>query len=258
MVERKPTERPGPAAARDQDERLARCSGADARALLAILEEELAPRHLVPLQRNPHFPREGVERVARERVWLQFQEVRRVFVRRADAPRAVAVTQVAYLFWRDLTSVAADPAVQPVVRRAAERRLIAVLDDMALGEKLPLSRIAPREIVRELRKTDDPRVLAQLLLNPRLVEEDVVFMARGERTAQPVLLLLARTPRWTVRHEVRLALLRNQSLPLAAALPLITPLSATEARDLMRRKNLPMSLSQAVAAHFAKARTPKR
>jgi hypothetical protein len=83
----------------------------------------------------------------------------------------------------------------------------------------------PDELAR-LASASDPRVVRNVLLNPRLTEGAVVRVAARRPVRPEVLAEIWRSPRWSARHEVRRALAFNPYLPpeLGARLvPLLRP-----------------------------------
>ncbi len=97
-----------------------------------------------------------------------------------------------------------------------------------------------------LRLEKDPRVVQGLLENPRITEDDVLFLVNQPRTPAPVLEQVARDPKWSSRREVRIALLRNGSTPLSLAVTFISNLSLTELRTLLSDPKVPLSIRRMI------------
>jgi len=147
---------------------------------------------------------------------------------------------VSHLWWRDLARVTDRAGLAPPLRRTAERLLGTRLQELALGEKISLARIASRGVVAALRRDGDPLVIRALLQNPRLIEGDVLAIASGTATPPYTLRTLAEDERWVARPAVRKALARNPETPRAVALRLIQGLSTTHLREVTRAPHVPV------------------
>lgn len=97
--------------------------------------------------------------------------------------------------------------------------------DRTLGERKGLARRPDRALLQRLLRVTDADVIRILLINPRLVESDVVWLAARRPNAERVLVEVARARRWRSLPQVRLALVQNPyTAPRIAVLqcPLLT------------------------------------
>lgn len=167
------------------------------------------------------LPAEALQDILRDRDARRYHAVRRALASHPRTPRSEALALVQTLFWRDLAHISADARVHAEVRRAADRDLLRRLPEMALAERVDLARTVGRGVLNALRFDADPRVITALLDNHFATEPDVV-QAAIRATAAEVLGAIAAHPRWSLRPEVRSALLGNPTLPVPAALALLT------------------------------------
>lgn len=96
--------------------------------------------------------------------------------------------------------------------------------DISAGERTAAARATNRLVLDRLLHDRDPRVVAALLDNPRIVERDVVHMAALRPTSPAVLEKIAAHPRWSGRYRVRKALAFNPSTPTPLARQLLPTL----------------------------------
>lgn len=205
----------------------------------ALDNPDLVSDHVVLALRNRSAPAAAIRRIARRHDWLRAYEVKRALVAHPNAPPAVARTYVHHLYWRDLAEVAADLRLHPALRRRAEELLGVRLGELAVGERIALARRVVRGLVAPLAALGEPRVLAALLANPRLVEGDVAHMARGAETPGEVLREIAEHPRWGERLAVRRALLENPRTPVHAALRILDRLPRVDLRRVATHAAIP-------------------
>ena len=173
-------------------------------------------KHIVKLLERQDLGEVFLRKLAQSQ-WMKHPRVQFYFVNHHQAPLSDAMNFVKFLFWRDLNLVLTNFRVATEVRHAAESMLIQRLPALATGEKITLARLAAGQVLKMLRLEKDPRVVQGLLENPRITEDDVLFLVNQPRTPAPVLEQVARDPKWSSRREVRIALLRNGSTPLSSA-----------------------------------------
>lgn len=206
---------------------------ADAAALARLIEErrdELDLPAARQVLRNPFVDAAAIERLAASRRLISSYEVRRGIASHPRAPRTLALRFVAGLYWADLVRLGVDTGLHPIVRRAADRRIVERLAGLAVGERIVIGRSASAAVLAVVRHDAQPRVLAAVLENPRLTEGLLLPLAAAERAQPRCLALLAADPRWGARPLLRSALCRNPSTPLADALRLLPTLPKDQQR----------------------------
>jgi hypothetical protein len=209
---------------------------------------------LLILQKNRGITGSLISRIGRNRAWLKPYEVKAAIVLHPKTPRPLAMGLIQFLWWRDLARVADQASLAPPLRRAAERLLEIRQQELALGEKVALARIATRGVIGVLRRTSDPMVMRALLQNPRLLEEDALAIASRKGTAAGVLQALAEDHRLSVRPALQRALVQNPATPPAAALHLLKWLTTQALKDLAHAPYVP-TLVKVAALRMVEART---
>jgi hypothetical protein len=197
---------------------------ADRPALAAFVRENvsrLSESDVLRCLRHPYSGELVVAEVLASPGLLSSREVRKAVALHPAAPRAEALRLLEDLTWRDLVDVGREARTPAPVRYAANRRILEKLPMLSLGEKTALARLADRALVGPLLDEGEVDVLAALLGNPRLVEEDLTawLLVRHPKEAQ--LVHLASNERWMARTAVRTAVLLSPRTPRAIALSLL-------------------------------------
>jgi len=124
---------------------------------------------------------------------------------------------------------------------------------LTLGERKALARRPTRKVMEKLFADPHPVVIRTLLANPKVVEDDVIRLAARRPNAPEVLAEVARSPRWSHRVRVRMAVILNPDSPPELAIPLLAllvrpelklvasaaylaPVLRVAARDLLARR----------------------
>jgi hypothetical protein len=121
------------------------------------------------------------------------------------------------MFTFDLVQVAVMPAVAADIKRAAEEQVLVRLESLPAGQKISLARRGPGRIAAELLAESDPRIASVALDNGRLVEAAVVAALMKRDTPALLYRLVGEHPKWSLRREVQVALLRSEKTPLERA-----------------------------------------
>lgn len=101
---------------------------------------------------------------------------------------------------------------------------------LPLGVRRTAARTSDRLLLDRLLHDRNPRVIAMLLDNPRVIERDVVRIAAMRPTQPEVLSELARHPRWSSNYRVRKALACNPYTPRPIAMRLLPGLLVQDLR----------------------------
>ena len=173
---------------------------------------------------------------------MKSRKVRVAVVEHPRTPRHISIPMVRHLFTFDLMQVALTPVVPADIKMAAEEALISRLERLAQGERLSLARRASGHVAGELLLDPESRVIHAALENSRLTEATVV-KALSRRNAPPSLIAaVCRDPKWSPRREVRIALLRNENMPLPRALELARSLPPKVVREILQDSLLPAAV----------------
>jgi hypothetical protein len=103
---------------------------------------------------------------------------------------------------------------------------------VTLGERKALARSHERESLLLLLRDPHPDVMAILLDNPHMIEDDVVRIAAQRPGVAPTLALIADHARWSTRYPVRRALVLNPATPQHLAVRIATTLRPADLKEL--------------------------
>lgn len=215
----------------------AEIESADAARLLALVEREAATFDSGTVRRvlrHPFLSAEVIEALFEVPRLRRAYEVRSRVARHPKTPVALASRLVPDLYWRDLVETSVDMRLAPTLRRAAERYLLDRLPRLATGERIAVARRAGAQVLARLRHDPDPRVIAALLVNPRLTEGLVLPLASSASAPPRVLDALAKNDRWAHRYAIRRAMALNPQTPFAAQRRILAGLRVADLEQVTR------------------------
>jgi len=215
-----------------------------------VLPEDLALGLLQRLDLTP----ETLERVGKNTSVMKSRKVKLALIRHPKTPRHVTVPLVRHLFTFDLMQVALMPTVPADVKVAADEVLINRLETVSIGERLSLAHRGSSRIAGTLLRDAETRVMCAALDNPRLTES-LIVRAVNSHPARPAFIeALCRHSKWSLRLEIRMALLRNDKTPLAKALEFVRALPAAQVREIMNGSHLPSNIRAYIEKELEKSR----
>lgn len=164
-----------------------------------------------------------------------FYSVRARLVAHRSTPQGHALKYVHHLQWRDLIRYSTDTRIAPQVRRAIDTQMLTRLPKLSLGERIASAKVCSRELIKKLLYDSDPKVFESVLINPRLVEEDLVAYIDSGKADGQNLTAIADHSKWAFRYAIRRSLAINSKTPRAVAASQLRYLQRNDLEALMRR-----------------------
>jgi len=195
---------------------------------------------------NPHFgereallllnrrdlPSAVVQQLASLRPILNSNAVKRALTQHPNAPLRIALTNLKFLYLFDLVSVSLQPGLPAELKRASEELILAQVPKLAVGQKITLAKRGSARLAAGVLKGENIQIIQAVLDNPYLTEAVLLPVLNRSDCTPRIVEAIAAHPRWGLRYDIRLALLRNSSLPLARALAILPGLKPQDAQAM--------------------------
>lgn len=206
--------------------------------------ENLDPATLTPdlaqaVVADRNLSPELIEQISRNTAVMKSRKLRLALAAHPRTPRRIALRLIRELYTFDLMQFALLPGAAADLKRVADELLIGRLASISLGERISLARRSSGMVAAALLIDREARVWQTALENPRLAEAGVVKALLRPNTLPPFVEAVCHHSKWSVRSEVRMALLRNQYTPLARALEFARRLRPAQLRDVLHASRLP-------------------
>ena len=238
------------------------------------LTEDLA----LALLKRSDLPAEALERLAKNVNLVSSRKVKIAVASHPHTPRHVSVSLSRQFCTFDLMKVALSPSVPADVKVAIDTVLISRLSAVTAGERLTLARRASGRVAAML-LTDitgrngktafhevaggkmknsetaarETRVMRVALDNPRLTEPLVIKAILRLDASEALISVVAQHEKWSLREEIRAALLRTEYLSLARALEFIQGIPMAALQEVLGSSRLPLKFKE----HLLRERTVK-
>ncbi|HEV3511669.1 MAG TPA: hypothetical protein VGS05_08195 [Candidatus Sulfotelmatobacter sp.] len=180
----------------------------------------------------------AVEQISKDSALMKSRKIRVAIVSHPHTPRRIALKLIRELYTFDLMHFAVLPNAPADLRHVADELLISRLASITLGERISLARRCSAAVAGALLLDKETRVWQSALESPRLTEASVIKALQRTVTAAFVE-SLSHHAKWSVRPEIRIALLRNAHTPLARAIEFARRLPPAQLRDVLHGSRLP-------------------
>src|SRR6184192_529083 len=220
-----------------------------AEVLLALLENPaLDETQVCLLLERKDLPGEILEEIARRKALLKSYRVKRALAFHPRTPRLVSLRLLRDLYLMDLVQVAILPGVSAEMKRTAAEQLTARLPQLPLGQKITLARRGPARVAGALLAEGHEQVVSIVLDNPHMTEAQILRALSREKPPTPVIPAIVHHHKWSITYNVRLALVRHPSAPLATILSYLPELTVSDLRELAAPGIVPESLRKYLQA----------
>ncbi len=188
------------------------------------------------------LPAVVIEALVKNPSVMKHRKVITAIVGHPRTPRHVSLPMVRMLYVFELMQVALTPAVAPDIKRAGEDQIVLRLETISAGERLTLAKQGSNRVAEVLLCDPEARIVEAALLNPRMTEASVVQALGREHAPAHFVEQASRHPKWSLRREVQLALLKSEHTPLARVLAFMQAFSTQTLRDILKHSRLPASV----------------
>jgi hypothetical protein len=182
---------------------------------------------------------EAIEQISRNTAVMKSRKVRVAVAAHPRTSRRIALRLIREFYAFDLMLFALLPAVAADLKRVADELLVARLASITLGERISLARRSSAMVAGALLLDKEARVWHTALENPRLSESALVKALLRPSATPAFVSAVCHHSKWSVRPEIRYALLRNESVPLARALEFARRIPPAQLRDILHASRLP-------------------
>ncbi len=198
-----------------------------------VAASEMSEDQALALLQRPEVSAEILVSLARNPSLVSSRKVAMALTMHPRTPRHVSVPMLRRLFTFDLMRVALTPAVAADIKRMAEEQLLNRPESLSLGERTSLARRASGRVAAALLQDTGPRILSTALDNARLVEAYVVTALMKPDASESLFEAVSGHPKWSLRRDVQIALLRSEKTPLERAVELARNFSADFLREIV-------------------------
>jgi hypothetical protein len=216
-----------------------RAQSRDPEDLLAVgtspaLTEEIA----LSLLNRRDLPGKVIEAISKNTSVLKHRKVHFAIASHPRTPRHVSLPLTRHLYTFELVKIALLPAVPADVKVGVDETIISRLKQISGGERLTLAKQASGRVAGALLSDTEERVIEAALRNPKMTEAILTKALGGKDSTPKMVHAICADNKWSLRRDIRLALLRNEHTPLAQAIVFAQGFPDHLVREVLSRSRL--------------------
>lgn len=215
-------------------------TSAEALSSSPVLTEDLALAEL----KNHDLAADAIDRIAQNTALMKSRKVRIALAVHPRTPRRIALRFVRELYTFELMRFALTPAAPADLRHIADELLLARVGSISLGERISLARASSQAVAGALLAHKQTSVWRAALQNPRLTERAIIKALKRSLVTPAFVECVSHHAKWSVRAEIRVALLRNPHTPLPRAIEFARRLPTPQLCDILHTSRLPESTKE--------------
>ncbi len=200
----------------------------------ARLTEDLA----LSLLARRDLPHQVIVDLSKNGTVMKHRKVIVAVVSHPRAPRHVSLPIARHLYTFELMPIALLPSVAADLKMNLEETLMSRLEAISTGERLTLAKRGSTRVAAALLADPEERVMNAALENPFITEAWIVKGLMRDDSPPAFVHAVCRHPKWSLRRDVQVALLRNDHTPLARAIALADKLPTQVLRDILHHSRL--------------------
>jgi len=196
------------------------------------------------LMERRDLPRTVIEDLVKNGRAMKSRKLRNAVVMHIRTPRHLSLPLIRHLYTFELMQIALTPQVAADVKMAAEDVMMNRMESISSGERITLARRSSGRVAAALLQDAELRIVDAALNNPFLTEVSVAKALLKKDSLQMLALEVAKHAKWSVRKDVRGALLRSAYTPLAYAITFAQSFSPTALKELFEQSELPENVKE--------------
>lgn len=194
--------------------------------------------HLLTLLKRRDLSEELLKAIYQLETSKRSHRLQVALVKNPGTPGPVALALLPFLHLFELVDLCMIPGVTPDQKFAAERAILQRLPTTELGNKMTLARRATATVVGAILKEGNIRLVEICLGSPRLREVAILQFINSASASPETISMVARHPKWKLRPNLRLAILKNSRTPAIWFTLYLPQLRTPDVRNLLASRRL--------------------
>jgi hypothetical protein len=204
----------------------------------ALKNRALGEEHLLALLKRRDLDENLLKAIYQLDLTATSHRLQLALVRNPGTPGTVVLALLPHLHLFELVELCYLPGVTPDQKFAAERAILQRLPTTELGNRMTVARRATATVVGEILREGDPPLVEICLSSPHLREVAILQFLNGPAATAETISLIARHPRWQMRPNLRLAILKNRRTPEIWFVQFLPAMRTPDIRNLVASKRL--------------------
>lgn len=175
----------------------------------AVKNRHLGEEHLLTLLKRRDLNEDLLKVIYQLEMTAGSHQLQIALVRNPGTPGPVVLALLPRLHLFELVDLCYVPGITPDQKFAVERAILQRLPTTELGNRMTVARRATAAVVGEILKSGEAPLVEICLASPHLREVAILQFLNGPAANAETIGMIARHPKWQLRSNLRLAILKN-------------------------------------------------
>lgn len=204
----------------------------------ALHNQNLTVAHLLTLLKRRDLSEDLLKTIYQMDMSKRSHRLQVALVKNPGTPCQISLALLPHLHLFELVDLCLVPGITPDQKFAAERAILQRLPTTELGNKMTLARRATATVVGEILKGGESRLVEICLSSPRLREVAILQFINSANSSAETISIIARHPKWKLRPDLRLAILKNRRTPFVWFTLFLPQVRTPDVRSLLTSRRL--------------------
>lgn len=207
----------------------------------AVINRNLQEDMAVFLAKKKGTPAEALSALATDVRFRDSYPLKLALCKNPRTPQKITMGLLKFLRIFDLSDITRNQLVPINIRQKIEYNISQQVPSMPSGVKTALARRANSTIVMMLIENSDEQVALTCLDSPSITEGHIYKIIYKQTTKPHVIRIIAEHKKWSLRHAVKFALVRNFYTPMKYVVRFLSELRISDLKELHNDPKLPAS-----------------
>jgi hypothetical protein len=207
----------------------------------ATLNRNLSEEMALYIAKNRNAPAEALGFLASDVRFKESLMLKLAICKNPKTPQRVTFSLLKFLRIFDLGNLTRDQAVPITVRQKIELMIAEKIPSLPSGVKIALSKCSNTNIVLALMERGDKGVISACLDSPVITEAHLCKIISRPTVKPAAIHAVVEHPKWSLRYDIKCALIRNYHTPMAHVIRFIPDLKTNDLRELYSCESLSAS-----------------
>jgi len=207
--------------------------------LNASLNKHLSEDMAVFISKKRSTPAEVLGMLAADIRFKDSYKLKLAICKNPKTPQKITLSLLKFLRIFDLGDMTKEQLIPISIRQKIEYSISEKMASLPSGTKTALAKRSNSNIVVSLLEKGDKNVIAACLESPSITEGHLCKLI-NRLSSKPLLIrMIAENQKWSLRYDIRFALIRNFQTPMKYAVEFINSIKTSDLRELYSYGNLP-------------------
>jgi len=182
---------------------------------------------------------EILETISNDVRWKGSYRICLALCKNPKTPQRISLSLIKSLRIFDLADLTRNQFIPVSVRMHAESYIIEKIPSIPLGIKVSLAKRVSGNILVKLTEEGTKEVVMVCLDSPYMTEGEIYKIISKKTVAPQVVRMIADHPKWSCRHQIQWALIRNNHAPLSRVVHFLKHIKTNNLKELYDAPEVP-------------------